>query len=189
MISLDNMNFDSFSHGQIKSKLWLCEQLEPHLPNKVDIAVLGAWYNVLAFMLLSRNQYRYNSITGIDNSQEAIDIANRICDYWIIENNKVKNWSLDANTVAFDFCNVVINCSSEHMKNTHWFDNIPAGTLICIQSSNVTDIKEPWYIKNPSHSIADFATKYPVSLTLFLDALPIRYQGWGYDRYMLIGIK
>jgi hypothetical protein len=23
------MNFDSFSHGQIKSKLWLCEKLEP----------------------------------------------------------------------------------------------------------------------------------------------------------------
>jgi trans-aconitate methyltransferase len=189
MMNACNFNYDSFSHGQIKSKLWLCEKLEQHLPTNSNIAILGAWYNVLAFMLLTRNTKNYTSITGIDNSEDAISIANRICDYWIIENNKVKNWSLDANTVVFNFCNVVINCSSEHMENTYWFANIPAGTLVCIQSSNVTDTKEPWYIKNPSHSIIDFANKYPVSSTLFLDALPIRYQGWGYDRYMLIGIK
>lgn len=189
MTNTANMNYDAFSHGQIKSKLWLCETLEPHLPILADVAILGSWYNVLGFMMLTRNQNRYSSITGIDVDSKAITIANKICNYWTMDNVKIRNLELDANSVVFDFCTVVINCSAEHMRSARWYENIPSGSLVCIQSSNVTEINDPWFIQNPSHSISNFASKYPLTTTLFLDTLPIRYQSWGYDRYMVIGIK
>jgi hypothetical protein len=190
MTNTVDINFDSFSHGQIKSKLWLCEKLEPCLPDSpINIVILGSWYNILGFMLLVRNEKKYKTITGVDVDSSVQPIANKICDYWVLESKQVHNIVEDANLIDYQFIDVVINCSPEHMDNTNWFDNIPCGTLVCIQSSNMTDSSEPWHIKNPSHSIEDFANKYPVSSTLFLDALPIRYQDWGYERYMLIGIK
>jgi hypothetical protein len=75
------------------------------------------------------------------------------------------------------------------MGSSAWFDNISPGTMVCIQSSNVTDTTEPWLIKNPSHSIDEFLSKYPLSEIKFSETLPITYEDWGYDRYMIIGIK
>ena len=67
------MNFDAFSHGQIQSKIWLCEELEPHTPIHANIRILGSWYNILAFMLLTRRpEYYYNSIEGIDIDPDAM---------------------------------------------------------------------------------------------------------------------
>lgn len=189
MTDITNINFDSFSHGQIKSKLWLCEKLEPYIPKFCDIAILGSWYNILGFMLLVRNSCQFNSITGIDIDPTATTIANKICDYWSIELPKVKSICANANDVSLNEYNVIINCSSEHMHNTNWFNNIPEKSLVCIQSSNVIDPEHPWYITLPSTSIENFSSKYDVSSVLYLGTLPIVYDTWGYERYMLIGIK
>lgn len=189
MTNTDNFNFDAFSHGQIKSKIWLCERLEPFLPINSQIAVLGSWYNILGFMLMVRGNHNIKNLTGFDIDPSAIKVANKICDYGIIENNNVKNVLLDVNTSTMDKYNVIINCSSEHMESSNWFNLIPKNTLVCIQSSSMTDPNEPWLIKNPSKSISDFLSKYSLSRILFLDSLPIRYNDWGYDRFMLIGIK
>lgn len=190
MTNIVDINFDSFSHGQIKSKLWLCEKLEPYLPdNPANTVILGSWYNVLGFMLLVRNKKKYKTITGVDVDASVQPIANKICDYWVIESKQVHNIIEDSNLVDYQFIDVVINCSSEHMDNTDWFDKIPSGTLVCIQSSNMTDSGEPWLIKNPSSSLIDFKSKYPLSEVKLLDTLPIAYHTWGYERYMIIGIK
>ena len=74
------MNFDSFSHGQIESKIWLCDQIEPFLPPTANIVNLGGWYNVLGFMLKVRNPRRNLKITNIDADPETKPIADRICD-------------------------------------------------------------------------------------------------------------
>lgn len=180
------MNYDAFSHGQIKSKLWLCENLEPLLKLSPKIVILGSWYNVLGFMLKCRNPSHI--ITGIDIDSQAIDVANRITDYWKIENQSVNNLCGRADDIKGEY-DVVINCSSEHMDTTSWFDNIKPGTLVCIQSSDITDPQEPWIIKNPSESLGSFRDKYPLKKLMFLDALKIDYGSWGYQRFMLIGIK
>jgi hypothetical protein len=51
------------------------------------------------------------------------------------------------------------------------------------------DPNDPWYIVTASPDIESFKQKYNLSTTLFLDTLRIQYSDWGYDRYMLIGIK
>ena len=181
-------NLDSFSHGQIKSKLWLCEQLEPYIPVNSNLLILGSWLNILGFMLLTRKPNHYNHVKGIDIDKESADLANKICSYWYIEG--IQRSAVDnANTFDMRGFATVINCSSEHMDNFDWFNNIPAGTLVCIQSSNVTDTKDPWFITNPSPTFEVFMKKYPLTDTKFSGILPIRYNDWGYDRYMLIGIK
>lgn len=182
------MNFDSFSHGQVKSKLWLCEQLESYIPKNSKILILGSWINVLGFMLMTRKPDYYSHVRGIDIDHESIDLANKICSYWYIEGIQ-RSTVDDANTFDMSGFDVIINCSSEHMENSKWFDNIPAGKLICVQSSNMVDPNEPWIIKNPSPTLSNFLSKYPLSDTKFSGTLNIDYKTWGYDRYMLIGIK
>jgi hypothetical protein len=185
---MTNINLDCFSHGQVKSKIWLCENLERFLPENSMVLILGSWVNVLGFMMLSRRPDGYSYVKGVDKDEGAVEIANKLCSYWYIEG--IGNTVLDdANTTDTRGFNAVINCSSEHMENTTWFDNIPDGTLVCVQSSNITDTKDPWFVENPSPTIDSFKEKYPLRDIKFCDTLSIQYGDWGYDRYMIIGIK
>lgn len=184
------MNYDAFSHGQTVSKVWLCEHLEPHLPEKAIVSVLGCWYNVLSFIMLSRDSNRYQYILGIDIDPEVIPIADKICNAWMIgDDSKVQHVVSDANTYDLHGFNVVINCSPEHMESNDWFHNIKEGTLVCIQTSNLDINDDVWKIVNPSRTTEEFAKKYPLSRTLVSAVKDIQYNDWGYKRYMLIGIK
>lgn len=184
------MNYNAFSHGQTVSKVWLCEHLEPHLPEKAIVSVLGCWYNVLSFIMLSRDSNRYQYILGIDIDPEVIPIADKICCGWMIGNDsKVQHIVSDANTYDLHGFNVVINCSPEHMISNDWFNNIKDGTLVCIQTSNMDSTDDDWKIVNPSRTMEEFTKKYPLSSTLVSTVKDIQYNDWGYQRYMLIGIK
>lgn len=176
-------DYTSFSHGQIKSKLWLAEKIEKFSLGN-DIVVLGSWYNLTAFVLKSRGVS--GKITGIDIDPKVKPIADKICDLWLIDGT-VENITGDAKNITVPY-NTIINCSSEHMS-TEWFDNIDDGTLVCIQSSNITDPNDPWFITTASPTIESFKEKYKCSAVLDCDTLRIQYGDWGYDRYMLIGIK
>ena len=76
------MDFDSFSHGQIVSKLWLCEQLEQYIDKNRDITILGSWHNVLGFMLSVRKPGYYKNILGVDSDINVIEIADKITNAW-----------------------------------------------------------------------------------------------------------
>jgi hypothetical protein len=94
----------------------------------------------------------------------------------------------DARTFDYTEFNLVVNCSVEHMSSD-WFNNIPEKTIVCIQSSNVTDTAYPWYISNPNPDQETLAKKYPLSQTLFSGEKEFDYGSWGYKRFMLIGVK
>lgn len=180
-------NLDCFSHGQVASKLWLCETIEPLINDKSSVMILGSWVNVLGFMLLTRNPSKYTHIRGIDMDSNNIELADKVNSYWFIE-GILRNTVDNANTVSKEGYDVIINCSSEHMSSTEWFDSIPQGTLVCVQSSNITDVNDPWFVTNNSPTFDLFMKKYPLNVK-FAGTLPIKYNDWGYDRYMTIGIK
>jgi hypothetical protein len=182
------MNFDSFSHGQVLSKLWLCEQLEPHLPTNARILILGSWHNVLSFMMLTRKPNSYQEILGIDIDSSASEVADKINDCWVYT-NKVKNITQDANSVDYTGFDCVVNCSGEHFEDSSWFNNIPKGTMVCVQSTNIKDPGDPWFIKQPTPTFKDFLELYKVDDKLYADNKKIWYGTWGYNRYMLIGRK
>jgi len=186
------MDLTSFSHGQIHSKLWLCEKLEPYIPPHATIGILGAWYNVLGFMLMVRNPKRYTSIIGLDIDPNVKSIADKICEAWTIQPTvKVFNRTQDVNTSDYNGYHVIINCSVEHMANMNWFHKIPKNTVVCLQSAGTNDFTkiEEWKITNPNHTFEEFKEKYPLSHYYLRDEIKITYDDWWYSRYMTIGIK
>lgn len=184
------MDYTAFSHGQLQSKQWLCEVLEPYIPYGSSILILGCWYNLLGLMLLTRNPHIHHHIKGIDIDPNAIEIANKVCQGWTIQPNvKMSNIVADANTFDYFGHNVVINCSLEHMNNDEWFKRIPNGTLVCLQTSNV-NIQDPsWDIKNHIPTMDILTSKYPLSFYLFRNTKYFDYGNFKYERYMCIGLK
>ena len=185
------MNYDSFSHGQIQSKVWLCKELERFVHANIKIAILGSWYNVLSFMLLTRNADRYQHILGLDIDPKTKEIADKLTEAWRIgDAAKVENVIADANTYNLQGYDLIINCSPEHMDGDQWFENLDPNTLVCIQSSNIQSEDDIWQCVNPNESLENLVLKYPLSKYLYSGEKEIRYSDDnGYKRFMLIGIK
>jgi len=184
------MNFDSFSHGQIHSKIWLCEELEKFLPKKAKVTILGGWYNVLGFMLLCRRPNSYESINSIDLDPSTLAISDKITNAWAFDPKIVTNTIANVNEFSLDNEEMVyINCSPEHFESTEWFNSLPIGSLVCIQSISITDPNDPWFIRQPNETLDEFLNKYPITSTLYEGTKRIQYSDWGYDRFMIIGYR
>ena len=196
------INFDtheSFYHGLIKSKIWLCEELEfvmyGECLKKPSLYILGCWDNLIAFMLLTRKPEYYNVIHGYDINPEAIANANRVCDMWQYESPRVYNHIQDVN--QYDFSNsdnepVFINCSIDQMDSNKWFESIPKGSLVCIQTTNMTDPEFPWFIKQTTSCLNELIDRFNLDDLLYSGAKHIQYNinsHDGYKRYMIIGRK
>jgi len=186
------MDMTAFSHGQTQSKLWLCEQLEPHLPKISQVIILGSWYNVLGYMLTCRNPKKYNLILGVDKNPEYIEIADKINNGWMIGDDiKIRNTCRDVETLGSDYLagyNVVINTSVEHM-NPSWYEKISSDQLVCLQSSNMVTADPNWNIVDPNPTMGEFKSKYPMSQILFEGEKVFDYGHLVYTRYMIIGRK
>ena len=186
------MDFSAFSHGQIQSKIWLCEELEKHITDPVRVVVLGCWYNMTGFLLFARNQHLYKRIDGVDTNLESVGMADKINDALKIE-NKFNAFYADANNTFYHNYDVAICTSTEDIKETHWFERIPEGKLICLQSLNLTpkQIKkyDNWNIMNPNKTFKEFKNKYPLSSTLYEGSKKFDYGDLKYTRFMIIGIK
>jgi hypothetical protein len=188
------MDYSAFSHGQIHSKLWLCEQLESKITRKSDVAIVGSWYNILGLLMVVREPELYNSITGIEISQNSIDIANKICDAWMInDDQKISNKCISANNVEYYNYDIIINTSVEDILDTVWYDRIPNNKLIVLQSNNLTPNKVSkypgWNIVNSNPDIETFKNKYPMNEILFQGEKKFDYGDLKYSRYMIIGKK
>lgn len=186
----------ALSHGQVHSKIWLLDKLEPYIldaNNKCHgkIHILGSWINMLPFMMLVRKPHAYSAIRCYDLDKQATIFGKMVTDAWNFDPPIVKTIYTDANMVVFSkhTPNIVINCSPEHMRDSQWFDHIPTDSVVCIQSSDVTIREEPWLITNPHPTITDFRAKYPLRETYFCDTLRIQYTESGYNRFMIIGKK
>lgn len=88
-----------------------------------------------------------------------------------------ENWGYK----RLDEMQVVINTSCEHMTN-EWFENLPAGTFVSLQTND--------YFDNPQHSncckdLEAAKEKYPMQSIMYQGELDTHL----YNRFMLIGIK
>lgn len=187
------MDYDAFSHGQIISKIWLAEELEKHIQPNSMIWVLGSWYSLTSFILLVRKPDFYKCIIGYDANPNNLDVADKICSAWNIYNPiQAINIVADANNLDWNNPpHVVINTSAEHFENNAWFDHIPKNTIVCIQSTNITTIDSPWYVKHPTPTVKEFINQYPLRerFMLGIKNVPLNKQGKSYERYMIIGKK
>jgi hypothetical protein len=183
---------DAFSTGQVLSKIWLAEQLErvvdyQDVLEPLDVLIMGGWYGLLNFILRTRARLRINSVRSIDIDNEACEIADLINKAWVWQNWQFKSICQDANTFQYankEF-NLVINTSVEHIPSKQWFENIPKGTLVAIQSN---DMKHDDHCHNHT-SLEHFIEDFKLSETYYSGEKLFEYPEWQFNRFMLIGVK
>jgi len=182
VISLDP---DSFSSGQIGSKLWLCEQLENCFDRIDTVWIYGGWYGLSAFLLRSRNNIKINQIRSFDMDPSCQPVADMINENWVYQNWKFKSLTQDCNTLVPTDVDLIINTSTEHFESMAWWENIPIGTAVALQGNDMPHDDHVVHCE----TLEDFKSQFTLSKMLFQGQLEFSYPAWKFNRYMIIGIK
>ena len=174
---------ESFWHGQLDSKVWLCESLiSVNHAEASKIVIFGGWNGILASMLFN-SELGVRHIRSIDIDPACKDIA--------LGMNKAYEMDGSFDAITEDMCNyeytddphIVINTSCEHLTQEQyndWLKKVPEDTWIVVQSNNFSS--HPEHI-NCSESLADFKCKAKISNEFYSGTLELPK----YDRYMIIG--
>ena len=194
---------DAFSRSQIKSKIWLIEELKKIQPFYENVVVMAGWFGQLKPMFDERLSCKKTRIIEID--KEACQASDYIYNLSNLENYRVKSVCADINNLVlhkngyeWDVENfkdgtkysekflpdLIINTSAEHMTE-EWYNQIrfkelESGPIVAVQSNNLFDIPE--HI-NCVHSVDHMKKKFPMKEILFEGELQLK----GYKRVMLIG--
>lgn len=200
--------YDAFSRSQIKSKIWLVEELEivrQKLPEPVykHVAIFAGWYGQLKSIYDKKLTYR--KIRNVEIDRNACEASDYIFNLPELENYKVKSINANINDLTlhkngyeWDVENfregtkysekflpdLIINTSAEHMTEEWYnqirFKNMDSNPIVAIQSNNLFDISD--HI-NCVHSVDHMKKKFPMREILFEGELQLK----GYKRVMLIG--
>ena len=177
------VNKDSFSNGQIDSKLWLCEELE-RLDWSSDLTYIYAgWYGITSFLLLSRGKFQVNKIRSLDLDPSCQPVADMINENWVFKEWKFKAFTQDCNNFEGQYGDLVINTSTEHFDSMEWFSRLPKGTRVILQGNNMPH--DDHFVH--SATLDDFVNIYPLSSIAYQGQKEFVYPEWSFTRYMLIG--
>jgi len=193
---------DALSWGQLKSKRWLVNELQRTGQELRTVFVLGGWYGTLSAMLFNSNM-KIHYIRSFDIDEKCTPIADAVNNAYVQNDWQFKAitedmhninydahtwscWSTKNNRKSFpitDRPKTIINTSCEHIDNfTKWYDSIPKGKLLVLQTNNFEGIKE--HI-NCSKDLESFAKQTPMKEVLYQGELELSQ----YTRFMRIGIK
>jgi len=199
---------DAFSRSQIKSKIWLIDELDmvrKKLPDPVfkQVAVFAGWYGQIKSIYDKILTYRKMRVIEIDKS--ACEISDYIFNLPQLENHKVKSILANINELTLHkngyewtvenfkdgskydekfLPDLIINTSAEHMTEDWFFQikfkEMESNPIVAIQSNNLFDISE--HI-NCVYSVDHMKKKFPMKQVLYEGELQLK----GYKRVMLIG--
>ena len=181
---------DAFSSGQIESKIWLAEHLEAAVEhynyvNPLRVLLIGGWYGLANLILRTRNKLPILHVRSIDIDKESCDNADIVNEYWVSKNWQFKSIVADANTFDYNNFDCIINTVVEHIDSDAWFNSIPNGALVALQSNNMVHRDHV----NTHAKLSEFDKAYPLKDTFFLKSKDIRYPDWSFKRFMKIGLK
>ena len=196
-----NLN-DHFSRGQMKSKCWMVDKLKDVFPETYlgVIVQYGGWYATVAKSIF--NNFKVARYYNLEVDPECIEISDNFNyeqyqnkwqfksvhknvddiryednDSFNIQIKNMQNQAVNVNIKP----NLIINTSCEHM-NEDWYNNLPQGMLVCLQTNDFFDQEQ--HI-NCVTGIEQAKEKYPMSEILYEGEI----ETWKYNRYMLIGEK
>lgn len=195
--------YDLMSRSQIKSKIWLIEQLALIDSNYANVAVMAGWFGQIKTIYDQRLTYSKMRIVELDRS--ACETSDYVFNSANLENYKVKSVHANVNELILHkngyewqvenfkestsytekfLPDLIINTSAEHMTE-EWFHQLrfkqlDSDPVVAIQSNNLFDIAE--HI-NCVHSVDHMQKKFPMREVLFAGELQLK----GYKRVMLIG--
>jgi hypothetical protein len=129
----------SFGRGLVFTKLWLLHELEKIQDQFSTIYILGSWYGNMS-ILLAKSRIQYNHIVNVDRNVDRTRAAKRMGRMLNIANTEYM--AKDANGLDYqqlDQDGLVINTSCHDIENQGWFDHIPAGVMVALQSRDDVD--------------------------------------------------
>jgi len=199
----DTHIYDAFSRSQIKSKVWLIEELARINDHYDNVVVLAGWYGQLKSIYEQRLTYR--KLRNVELDKAACNASDYIFNIANLENHKVKavhanineltlhkngyEWTVENFKEGTSYSekflpDLIVNTSAEHMSE-EWFHQIrfkqlKSNPIVVIQSNNMFD--GDGHI-NCVHSIDHMKKKFPMKEILYEGELQLK----GYKRVMLIG--
>ena len=202
---------DAFSRGQLKSKLWLIEELENNNIKLGDVIyVCAGWYGVLPALLFERYDVT-GHIYSFDMDDTTDLPAITLNKEQIIE-NKFKAFVKDIKTLKYDREELdrkrykyidelkyevieakhevekptcVINTSCEHISDFDtWWNSIPKGTLVILQNNDFVEHEDETVV-NTVKDVDEWANSLNLSKQIFTGTLALEH----YNRFMIIGEK
>ena len=173
----------SFTHDLIKSKVWLLDELAKIAPQVGTIYVLGSWYGNLGVLLALDPVIEYKRLINVETDPEFLQVSERIHDHLGMGNTEyMLKDANDLNYRQLGTDGVVVNTSLTDMQGQAWFDRIPKGTLVVLQSRD----HDPG---NAAHSTQDIVDRFPLSEIIYDGELKLQDPETEYTRYMVIGIR
>ena len=203
-LDLDNKPLqDAFSRSQIKSKIWLINELSNVKAHYSQVAVLAGWFGQLKSIY--EQQLTYSKMRIVELDRSACETSDNVFNLSNLENHKVKSVCADINALTLHkngyewpvenfkestsytekfLPDLIINTSAEHMTEEWYhqlrFKQLEGDPIVAIQSNNLFDIPEH---VNCVHSVDHMMKKFPMREVLFAGELQLK----GYKRVMLIG--
>lgn len=194
---------DAMSRSQMRSKIWLVDELSKINSKFNNVLVLASWFGQLKFIY--NNKLKFDKMRLVELDRNACEISDYIFNLYDLDNYKVKSINADINNLTLHkngytwavenlkentgydekfLPDLIINTSAEHMSED-WFNQIrfkelESNPIVAIQSNNLFDIPE--HI-NCVHSVDHMKKKFPMKEILFEGELQLK----GYKRVMLIG--
>lgn len=171
---------DAFWHGQLKSKLWLIDNLRPFINKPATIEIHGGWVGVFASMLF-QSDIPISNIRSIDIDPECESIATMMNKKEEIE-GRFKAITTDMCTVRSD-ADIIINTSCEHItqdKYDLWLSGHSNDSLIVLQSNDYVIDEHVRIARN----LEEFKEQSQIEILWARELqLPL------YKRFMIIGQK
>lgn len=193
----------AFSRSQIRSKIWLVEELARIQSHWTKVAVFAGWYGQLAQIF--EQQLTLDKMRVIELDKAACAASDYIFNIKNLTDYQIKAVAADINTLTLHkngyewpvenfrdgssyrekfLPRLIINTSAEHMTE-EWFHQlrfkqIDSDPIVAIQSNNLFDLDE--HI-NCVHSVDHMKKKFPMREILYEGELQLK----GYKRVMLIG--
>lgn len=186
-----SLNKDSFSHGQIMSKLWMCDELEKYYTLKGHkpklVFVYGGWYGILPFMMKIKNIFRETKFISFDLEEVSNALALKVNNAFVYEDTSFDVQKRNVNELKprKSEVDLVINTSCEHIIEDNWFKNLDDGQLVAFQSNNMKHVE---HINNVK-SLEEMKKKYRLSNIFYAGEKSFDYGVLKFDRFMLIGTK
>ena len=190
---------DCLSRGQLRSKLWLIQEIKNIDVELGTVFLCAGWYATLATMMFENN-LTITKIRSFDIDPSCVAIAERFNKPWEMAEWKFKavtknildiDYNRDTHTVSkpdgtcdlTDSPDTIINTSCEHIEDfSVWYSKIPAGKLVILQTNNYVDVEDH---VNCSKDLAEFEQQTPMSNCLYSGELVLDK----YTRYMRIGYR
>lgn len=194
-LNMKPLNMDAWSDGQMRSKIWLCRELErlwPFGDRPTNIWIYGAWYGTLAQFLLIRERIKISRFDLFDIDSEALEISKAMSTMWWL-NKKVQFGfhhqdcrEIPPNIWQEGKPDLVINTSCEHFVDYKWFDGLPTGQCFLLQSTNM---EHPTHILR-AQSLEDLKRNlHSISEIFYEGTLSFKYPHFKFERYMIFGKK